>query len=185
VNFLWSLQLFQLILVIIAQAVFGPAGYIGIIECAKKCPWAYSWALERVYDICPTRHSTMTAELVCRILRLLRSVDHNVLLCERRRMAETLCRVVSIAGFFYMFPVYFAIWYSIITKAPEVVGGLVIWGILLPIVIAVAEEFESGYSYLLYLLWFMVLIIFSWCSFLDIRLLVCGIRPGKPSDRKG
>jgi hypothetical protein len=58
-------------------------------------------------------------------------------------------------------------------------------GILLPIVIAVAESFESACLYLLYFLWFMVLIIFSWCSFQNIRSLVCGIRPEKPSDRKG
>jgi cellulose synthase/poly-beta-1,6-N-acetylglucosamine synthase-like glycosyltransferase len=160
VNFLWSLQLFQLILVIIAPAVFGSAGYIGIIECAKKWPWAYSWALERVYDISPTSHITL-AEVWCAGFFVCYAVWTMMsYYAKGGRMAETLCRVVSIAGFFYMFPVYFAIWYSIITEGPDVVGGLVICGILLPIVIAVAESFESAYLYLLYLPWFMVLIIF-------------------------
>jgi hypothetical protein len=37
--------------------------------------------------------------------------------------------------------VYFAIWDSSITEGPDVVGGLVICEILLPIVIAVAQTF--------------------------------------------
>jgi hypothetical protein len=44
-------------------------------------------------------------------------------------------------------------------KGFDVVSGLVNLGILLPVVIAVAESFESAQLYLLYLPWFMVRII--------------------------
>jgi hypothetical protein len=54
----------------------------------------------------------------------------------------------------------FAIWYSSIMEGTDMIGDLVNVGSLLPVVIAVAESFESAYLYLLYWPWIMVLIIF-------------------------
>jgi hypothetical protein len=160
VNLLWSLQLFQLILVIIAPAVFGSAGYIGLLESGKKWPAVYGWADNAVYKI-DDKNTIAIAEVWCAGFFIVYAIWTMMsYFADRGKMSETLCRIISIGGFVYMFPVYFAIWYSIITQGPDVVGGLVICGILLPIGIAVAESFESAYLYLLYLPWFMVLIIF-------------------------
>jgi hypothetical protein len=155
VNALWSLQLMQLILVLIAPAVFGSAGYVGVLESGTKWPLAFGWSHYTViYDFTIAEFWTATYLAIYAVWTLMSYY------ADRGRMSEILCMVISLLGFAYMFPVYFAVWYSIIDVGPDVVGGLVISGLLLPVFIAIAESFACAALYLLYLPWFMVLIIF-------------------------
>eukprot|EP01040_Poterioochromonas_malhamensis_P017488 gene17488-20119_t len=160
VNALWSLQLLQLILVIISPAVFGSAGYIGVIECSKKWHWAFWWSKYHLYEIDSTNYISIAEVWLTAFFVIYGIWTIMSFFADRGKMSETLCRVLSLLGFVYIFPVYFAIWYSILTVGPDVIGGLVICGILLPIFISVAESFTSAALYMLYLPWFMVLIIF-------------------------
>ncbi|RYH30582.1 hypothetical protein EON65_04690 [archaeon] len=79
---------------------------------------------------------------------------------DRGKMPELQCRFIAIMGFFFMFPVYFAVWATIFTKGVDVIDGLVICSLLLPVVIALAQSATSAFLYVAYLPWFLVLIIF-------------------------
>jgi hypothetical protein len=162
VNALWSLQLFQLILVLIAPAVFGSAGYIGLLESAKKWSWGASWAIIHVYDLnyhgdnwIGVAECWLGGFFIVYALWTMMSF-----FAEKGRMSETFCRLVALGGFVYISPVYFAIWYSILSDGPGLVGSLMICSILFPILLALADSLTSAGLYLLYLPWFLGLMIF-------------------------
>jgi cellulose synthase/poly-beta-1,6-N-acetylglucosamine synthase-like glycosyltransferase len=50
VTSLWSLQLMQLILVMMAQAVFGSSGYVGLLGCAVQVPAMFGWGTVKVLE---------------------------------------------------------------------------------------------------------------------------------------
>lgn len=159
VNFFWSLQLVQLALVLIAPAVFGSAMYIGLRDCARVWPEGFSWALVRplpnlVPDIKIVDLWT-TGYLLQYITWCFQSFY-----APRGLMNEVQCRMYAITGFMYIFPVYFAVWYNMCTQGVDLIEGLVLASLFLPVFIALAQSFTSACLYLAYLPWFLFLIVF-------------------------
>eukprot|EP00981_Chlorochromonas_danica_P002679 scaffold525_cov170-Ochromonas_danica.AAC.3 len=155
VNALWSLQLMQLALVLIAPAVFGSAVYIGLLDSAKKWPLGFGWCHHELFG--PVR---IAEAWVAFYLLLYGTWSIQSFYAVRGKMPELQCRIIAILGFFFIFPVYFAVWASIFTQGVDVIDGLVICSLLLPVVIALAQSATSATLYLLYLPWFLFLIIF-------------------------
>lgn len=155
INALWSLQLMQLILVLIAPAVFGSAIYIGSLDCANRWPAAFGWATMKAFG------PIGGAEIWVSIFMLLyASWSIRSYYAPRGKMPELWCQILAVLGFCFMFPVYFAVWYEIFTKGVDLVDGLVIASLLLPIIIALAQSATSAALYCAYLPWFLFLILF-------------------------
>jgi len=155
INVLWSLQLFQLALVLIAPAVFCAAGYVGLVESGNKWVYGFGWSHKIVIY-----HFTV-AEIWSTVFLTIYTIwTFLSFYAKGGKMSEWLCILLSLLGFVYMFPVYFAVWYSIIINGLDLVGGLVICSLLVPVFIAIAESLTCALLYLLYLPWFMILIIF-------------------------
>lgn len=155
VNALWSLQLMQLVLVLISPAVFGSALYIGLLDSAKRWPAGFGWAKHHLLG--EIRVAEVWAAFY---LFLYATWSIQSYYAPRGRMPEWQCRSIAIMGFLFIFPVYFAVWASIFTDGVDVIDGLVICSLLLPVFIALAQSATSAFLYVLYLPWFLFLIIF-------------------------
>jgi uncharacterized membrane protein YgcG len=155
INALWALQLVQLVLVLIAPAVFASAIYIGALDCANRLPFAFGWATWPVF------WKFGGAEIWVTIFLTIYSIwSFRSFYAFKGRMPEIVCQSLAIVGFVFMFPVYYAVWSEIFTKGVNVVDGLVICSLLLPIVIALAQSATSAALYIGYLPWFLFLILF-------------------------
>lgn len=157
VNALWSLQLFQMLLVFIAPAVFASACYIGLLDSGRQWPLGFGWGSIALTQRIIVADVWVGGFLGSYALWTLRSFN-----APRGKMPESVCQFLAISGAVLIFPVYFAVWSSIF--APDgtfnVIDGLVIGALFLPIVIALAQSATSAFLYVLYLPWFMSLIIF-------------------------
>eukprot|EP01034_Spumella_vulgaris_P022158 gene22158-28265_t len=153
VNALWSLQLFQLMLVLMSPAVFGSASYIGLKDSAKIWPTGFSWANDIILG--PVTGADLWLFVYLSIYALWTLYSY-----FQAKMPELLCRTLAIVGFFFVFPIYFAVWTTIFTKGIDLVDGLVVASLGLPVVIALAQSATSAMLYVLYLPWFLFLILF-------------------------
>lgn len=155
VNALWALQLVQLALVLIAPAVFGSAVYIGALDCGHRLPVLFSWATRTIYG--PVRGAELWVGV---FLALYATWSVRSFFAPKGRMPELVCQGLAVLGFLFMFPVYFAVWAEIFTVGVDLVDGLVISSLLLPVVIALAQSATSAALYVAYLPWFLFLILF-------------------------
>jgi hypothetical protein len=155
INGLWSLQLMQLVLVLVAPAVFGSASYIGLVEMADKWPLAFGWAKYHLYGPIRAAEIWIAAYFAVYIIWSFRSFY-----APRGRMPEVVCRSIAILGFFVVLPVYMSVWWTIATQGLDVINVLVVGSLGLPVVIALAQSVTSAGLYLFYLPWFMFLIVF-------------------------
>ncbi len=76
------------------------------------------------------------------------------------KVPEYVCSALAILGILYVIPIYFGVWASIFTVGIDVVDGIVIISLALPVVIALAQSATSALLYVLYLPWFLFLILF-------------------------
>jgi len=157
INGLWSLQLMQLLLVLVAPAVFGSASYIGLLEMADNWNYGFGWARCGIPGMGPIRVAEVWifSYFFVYVVWTFRSFY-----APRGRMPEVLCRTIAIAGFFVILPVYMSVWWNVATQGLDVINVLVIGSLGLPVVIAVAQSVTSAMLYLFYLPWFMFLIVF-------------------------
>ena len=155
INGLWSLQLMQLVLVLVSPAVFGSASYIGLIEMSKKWALGFGWAQYTLIGPVRCAELWIASYFAVYIIWTFRSFY-----APRGRMPEVLCRTIAILGFLVVLPVYLSVWWTIATQGLDVINVLVVGSLGLPIVIALAQSVTSAGLYLFYLPWFMFLIVF-------------------------
>eukprot|EP01032_Pedospumella_encystans_P009138 gene9138-10785_t len=152
---LWSLQLAQLLLVLLAPAVFGSASYIGLQEMAANWEDGFGWATRQMFGPVSIAELWLFLYLAAYVLWTFRSFY-----VEKGLMPEMVCWVYAIAGFFVMFPVYLAVWWTVAAVGLDVINVLVIGSLALPVVVALAQSVQSAILYFCYLPWFMTYIVF-------------------------
>lgn len=154
-NALWSLQLLQLLLVLVSPAVFGSACYIGLLDSAKRWPAGFDWAKMTVYG------DVRIAECwVAFYLFIYATWAIYSFYAPRGKIPEWYCNWLAVLSTVLVFPIYFAIWYVTIDQGVDIIGGLVIATLVLPIFIAMAQSVTCALLYIAYLPWFLCLILF-------------------------
>jgi hypothetical protein len=154
VSALWSLQLMQLALVLVAPAVFASSMYVGLWDLGKS--WdAFSWAHDVMFLNLHYADLWMGIFLLVYVLWVAQAY-----VAPRGRVEEAQCVCIALLGFVYMLPVYVSVWYSVFTDGIDAVDGIVVLSLFLPVLIALAQSSTSASLYLCYLPWFLSLIVF-------------------------
>ena len=156
VLFLWRLQLFQMILVFMSPAIFASAGYISVVDCARRYPEYWSWGNDHIYGTS------------------FRGVDIWIAVCffiyagwtfwshfvQGGRIPETVCHFLACVGVVFMVPVYWSLWGYVAQHGIGFISAIVIFGLVAPAMISSLESWACVYLYLAYLPWFLSLIVF-------------------------
>jgi hypothetical protein len=153
---LWALQLFQLVLVMIAPAVFASTCYSGLVYSAQYAPNSFAWTVH------PPAFGIVRGADICIFFYLTFYVIWTLYAFQapKGKMPEIICIMLAICGFLFVFPMYFSMWYNIIYKVLDTVEFLVIFSLFMPIAIALAQSTTSAFLYVAYLPWFMFLVVF-------------------------
>eukprot|EP00599_Poterioochromonas_sp_BG-1_P000945 CAMPEP_0173148964 /NCGR_PEP_ID=MMETSP1105-20130129/10041_1 /TAXON_ID=2985 /ORGANISM="Ochromonas sp., Strain BG-1" /LENGTH=890 /DNA_ID=CAMNT_0014063735 /DNA_START=258 /DNA_END=2930 /DNA_ORIENTATION=- len=151
----FALQVVQMVMVIICPAVFGLAGYLGILQMAEMFPSEVGWLKYEIFG--PIRP---TEVWIGAYLAILAGWIYLSITAPRGKMPEWLCQILCIYSFIFMLPVYLSIWYTIIFDGPGIVGSLVIVNLGLPCIISLAESFTCAILYFAFLPWFVVTCLF-------------------------
>jgi hypothetical protein len=154
----FGLQLLQLALVIACPAVFGLCSYLGVLSCSHLFSHSpipvvgkvASLLLTDVYG--PIRFSEVWIGFYLGFIGLWTYWSFTA---PRGKMSEWLCQLVCIYCFIFVLPIYITIWYSIVVYGPGIVGSLVIFTLVLPIILSIAESVACVLFYLAFLPWFL------------------------------
>ena len=156
VLFLWRMQLFQLLLVFIAPAVFGSMGYISLLDCAKRFPNQFWWANTPLFgDMVTGAHIFIITSYLIYVSWVIASY-----FIPGGRMPEYICQILAVVGFFYMIPVYWSLYSAIFMLGFGFVAILVFISLFSPAIISLAESAKCLQLYICYFPWFMTLIVF-------------------------
>jgi hypothetical protein len=156
VLFLWRMQLFQLLLVFIAPAVFGSTAYISILDCAKRFPALFGWAAETYMG------DTLTGAHIFILISYLIYATWVLVsyFLPSGRMPEWICQLLALLGFLFMIPVYWSLYSAIFTIGVGFITLLIFLSLFAPALISLAESIKCVQLYLCYFPWFMSLIVF-------------------------
>lgn len=150
IDALWSLQLFQMFLVLFSPAVLGATSVVGLIFSAEYTPILWGWAA----------HQGVQYGLVGLFFLLYGLWITRSYFAPRGKMSEWVCMALAIYGGFVMIPVYYSISYTIVTADFSIITFLVVASLFLPVVVAFGQSVTSAFLYMFYLPYFMYLLVF-------------------------
>ena len=155
VNLLWALQLVQMLLVMVAPAVFAAASSIGLFYCAEYAPELFSWTNHTFNLNFTTKDIWLIVFVMVYVLWTFMSY-----FAHGGKMNEQLCWVMAFLGFIFVLPIYTSLILSISTTGFDLIHGVVVASILAPILVATLESITCAVLYVCYLPWFLVLLVF-------------------------
>ncbi len=144
VSILWMMQIYQLLLVFLSPSVFASASYIGIKDSARIWPEGFGWATTNLYhsEWKSFSYADLWIAMYFFIYMCWTFYSHFL---GKAKISEALCVLMAHISFVFIFPVYFAVWYSIFTNRINFVDGLVVASIGFPVIIALAQSATSAF----------------------------------------
>lgn len=151
VDTLWSLQLWQSILVLVSPAVFASTSTLAVVKCALYYPVIFQWAVAEVSFGYTGADIWLMAFYVIYVIWIVMSY-----FTPRGVMPELLCIAYAIAGFILTMPIYIAIWTAILQNGFTSVTGIAIFGIfILPVIISFLHSIKASILFVCYLPWYL------------------------------
>jgi hypothetical protein len=155
IDMLWSLQLFQMILVIAAPAVFSSAAYIGMHYSAEIVDVPMYVLVDSDHLYFDIGGIWVLCFVIVWGLWMIYSFQ-----APGGYVNEQVCISLVVLGFIYISPVFFSFWYFLGVQGLNAISILVVLGLLMPIAIGIFQSSKSAMLYVMYLPWFLFTIPF-------------------------
>ncbi len=127
--------------------------FISLSDCSRVWSGAFAWATSTAFGSVRGAEIWLVLYFAVYAWWTLTSYYH-------AKMSEWLCQSMVVLGFVFVFPIYLALWTAIIMQGVNIVNGLVIATLLIPVVIASSQSLSSATLYVVYLPWFLFCILF-------------------------
>lgn len=151
VDTLWSLQLWQAMLVLVAPAIFASTSTLALGKCASYYPTLFQWAITEVSFGYVGADIWVMAFFVIYVVWTVMSYY-----APRGVMPESLCISYAIAGFFITLPIYIAIWTNVFLSGFTSISGIAIFGVfILPVMISFLHSIKASVLFICYLPWYV------------------------------
>ena len=156
VNGLWSLQVMQMLVMIIGPAIFAANSTTGVVKCAAFAPDIFWWGLAEVIPGITGADVWLFAFFVLYVAWIAMAYR-----ARRGVIPEAICSFYAMSGFVFVAPIYTVILRSLLVDGIDLVGGTaVVCVVALPAFITLSQSISSGLYYLLYIPYFIILIMF-------------------------
>jgi hypothetical protein len=156
---LYTLQLVQLVCVLILPSIFASSIYIGMWNLGDSdtvgSDSVFSFMHDRMFLNVHYIDLYMLIFLLVYVLWTLQGY-----FAPQGRVSELQCIFVATLGLVYMLPVYVSMWYNICTNGINIIGIVILLSLFLPIFIALAQSTKSALLYMLYLPYFLLFVAF-------------------------
>jgi hypothetical protein len=121
VQFLWKLQLFQMLLVFVSPAIFGSTGYISVLDIADRFPSIWGWGkaslLPTSFIVKSESVNFVGADLWIFVFFIIYATwSFAAHFITGGRMPELACHIVALLGVVFMIPIYWSLHSKIVTE---------------------------------------------------------------------
>ena len=151
VDTLWFLQLWQVMLVLVAPAVFASTSTLALAKCAKFLPNIFNWSLNEVSYGYSGADVWLMSFFVIYVVWIIMSY-----FAPRGVMPEIVCVLYSFAGIFLTIPIYIAVWGNVVLDGFTTLSGIAIFAVfIVPAMISFLHSIKASLFFICYLPWYV------------------------------
>lgn len=160
ISALWSVQIYEMCLVLLSPAIFATCSTIGVAKSALIVPQFFAWADMEIY-ITPSLQLYGTDLWLGTFMMLYVYWVFKSFYVKSGRMPEVLCSLYVVFGFLFVFPVYFSIFAYVSQRGFDALSTIALtFTIILPVLISFAYNYQSGFILIMSLPWFIFCLVF-------------------------